>query len=85
MNKFRKTFKLLIISSFSIFLYYYIENNPDTMKSLQVIYGKHSMYGHGDFVILIFINVIKYFFFLLGLAAIIFLILRIFKIKNKCI
>ena len=53
MNKLTKTVKLLLVFSFSFFIYNYIENNPNAIKSLQVKYGKYGFYGHGDFTFLI--------------------------------
>lgn len=81
MSEIYKSFKLLLVSFVSLFLYYFI-GNYDCFKSLQLKLDKHLI--HRGFEFFILTNITKYFFLLLGIVAIIFLILRIFKKKNKC-
>lgn len=80
MSKFYKAFKLLLVSSISLFLFHFIDSN-NYLKSLQIKQDKSGMYSGVDFFI--FTNITKYFFFLLGIVAILFLLLRIFKLNNK--
>ncbi len=80
MSKFYKAFKLLLVSYISLFLFHFIDSN-NYLKSLQIKQDKSGMYSGFDFFI--FTNITKYFFLLLGIVAIIFLLLRIFKLNNK--
>ena len=80
MIKFREIFKLLLVSSTSLFLYHFIDNS-NYLKSLQLKYDKSGVHKGFDFFI--FTSITKYFFLLLGIFAIIFLILKIFKVKNE--
>ena len=80
MSKFYKAFKLLLVSSISLFLFHFIDSN-NYLKSLQIKFDKSGIHRGFDFFI--FTSITKYFFLLLGIVAIIFLLLRIFKLNNK--
>jgi hypothetical protein len=80
MSGYYKSFKLLLVSSISLFLFHFIDGN-NYLKSLQIKFDKSGMYSGFDFFI--FTSVTKYFLLLLGIVAIIFLLLRTFKINNK--
>lgn len=81
MSEIYKSFKLLSVSSVSLFLYFFIDSN-NYFKQHQIKLDK--FYKDWGFEFFILTNITKYFFLLLGIVAIIFLILRIFKEKNKC-
>ncbi len=80
MENLHKTFKLLIISAFSFFLYYYIDNH-DSLELLQEKLDK-SLKTRG-FYFFILINLIKYFFLLLSIMSIIFLAFTSYKNKKN--
>lgn len=80
MKRLNKTCSLLLISTFSFFLYYYVDNH-DGLISLQEKADKY--YIHGGFEFFIFINLIKYFFLLLSFMSIIFLAFAFYKNKEK--
>ena len=80
MKKHYKTFKLLFISAFSFFLYYYIDNH-DNLMLLQEKADKY--FRHGRFQFFIFINIFKYFFLLLSFMSIIFLAFTSYKNKKN--
>ena len=82
MSKFYKTFKLLLISSVSLFIYHFINNN-NYFKLHQIKLDRSFTQWGFEFFILT--NITKYFFLLLGIVAIIFLVLESLKFKNKCI
>lgn len=82
MSDYYKSFKLLLVSSISLFLFHFIDSN-NYLKSLQIKFDKSGIHRGFDFFI--FTSITKYFFLLLGVVAIIFLISKTFNIKNKCI
>lgn len=79
MKKHYKTFKLLFISAFSFFLYYYIDNH--NLISLQEKADKY--FTHGAFEFFIFINIFKFFLLLLSFMSIIFLAFTSYKNKKN--
>ncbi len=80
MKKYYKTFKLLFISAFSFFLYYYTDNH-NTLISLQEKADKYSI--RRGFEFFIFVNIFKYFFLLLSFMSIIFLAFTSYKNKKN--
>ncbi|CAM1366482.1 hypothetical protein TSEDIMI_30115 [Tenacibaculum sediminilitoris] len=80
MEKHYKTFKLLFISAFSFFLYYYVGNH-DALMLLQEKADKY--FTHGGFEFFLFINIFKYFFLLLSFMSIIFLAFIPYKNKKN--
>ena len=81
MSTFYKTFKLLLISSVSLFIYHFINNN--NYFKLHLIRLDKSFIQRG-FEFFILTNITKYFFLLLGIVALILLVLESLKFKNKC-
>lgn len=82
MSKFYEVLKLTLVAIASLLFYYFIDNS-NYFKSLQLKLDKtNTSWG---FEFFLFTNITKYFFLLVGLVAIIFLILRLLKLKNKCI
>ncbi len=80
MKKLNKTCSLLLISTFSFFLYYYVDNH-DGLISLQEKADKY--YIHRGFEFFILINTVKYFFLLLSFMSIIFLVVTSYKNKKN--
>lgn len=80
MKKYNKTLKLLLISAFSFFLYYNLDNHH-ALISLQEKADKY--FRQGGFQFFIFVNIFKYFFLLLSFMSIIFLAFTSYKNKKN--
>lgn len=80
MSKLSKIFRLLLVSYISLFLYHFLNSN-NYFKLHQIKLDRSfTQWGFEFFMLL---NITKYFFLLLGLVAIIYLILIIFKEKTN--
>ncbi len=80
MSKSSKIFRLLSVSFISLFLYRFLNSN-NYFKLQQIKLDRSfTQWGFEFFMLL---NITKYFFLLLGIIAIIYLILIIFKEKTN--